>query len=55
MQWMTVTSYALCYALHAPQSVAVSLSEPFNQYKMPSAPITETVLVMSKYTGFSLE
>ena len=31
MQWMTVTSLVPCHALHVPQHVAVSLSEPLNQ------------------------
>ena len=28
MQWMTVTYLVPCHALHVPQHVAVSLSEP---------------------------
>ena len=31
MQWMTVTSFVPCHALHVPQHVAVSLSELLNQ------------------------
>ena len=42
MQWMTVTSLVPCHALHVPQHVAVSLSEPLNQV-ISSAPSTETV------------
>ena len=42
MQWMTVTSLVPCHALHVPQHVAVSLSEPLNQM-ISSAPSTETV------------
>ena len=42
MQWMTVTSLVPCHALHAPQHVAVSLSEPLN-HVISSAPSTETV------------
>ena len=41
MQWMTVTSLVPCHALHVPQHVAVSLSEPLNQV-ISSAPSTET-------------
>ena len=40
MQWMTVTSLVPCHALHVPQHVAVSLSEPLNQV-ISSAPSTE--------------
>ena len=43
MQWMIVTSSVSYYALNAPQNVAVSRSEPLNQYKISSAPSTETV------------
>ena len=42
MQWITVTSSVPCQCMHAPQHVAVSLSEPFNQM-IYSAPSTETV------------
>ena len=42
MQWMTVTSIVPCHALHVPQHVAVSLSEPLN-LMISSAPSTETV------------
>ena len=42
MQWMNVTSLVPCHALHVPQHVAVSLSEPLNQM-ISSAPSTETV------------
>ena len=38
----TVTSLVPCHALHVPQHVAVSLSEPLNQM-ISSAPSTETV------------
>ena len=36
------TSLVPCHALHVPQHVAVSLSEPLNQM-ISSAPSTETV------------
>ena len=39
---MTVTSLVPCHALHVPQHVAVSLSEPLNQI-ISSAQSTETV------------
>ena len=39
---MTVTSLVPCYALHVPQNVAVSLSEPLNQM-VSYAPFAETV------------
>ena len=42
MQWRPVTSSVPCHALHVPQHVAVSLSEPLNQM-ISSAPSTETV------------
>ena len=42
MQWMTVTSIVPYHALHVPQHVAVSLSEPLN-LMISSAPSTETV------------
>ena len=42
MQWMTVTSLVPCHAVHVPEYVAVSLSEPLNQI-ISSAPSTETV------------
>ena len=42
MQWMTVTSLVPCHALHVPQHVAVSVSEPLNQM-ISSTPSTETV------------
>ena len=56
MQWMTVTSLVPCHALHVPQHVAVSLSEPLNQM-ISSAPSTETVsgLGISRHTGLILE
>ena len=59
MQWMTVTSLMPCHALHVPQHVAVSLSEPLNQV-ISSAPSTETVfaylgLGISRHTGLILE
>ena len=38
---MTVTSLVPCYALHDPQHVAVSLSEPLNRM-ITSAPSTKT-------------
>ena len=41
VQWMTVTSLVPCNALHVPQRVAVSLSEPLTQ--ISSAPYTKTV------------
>ena len=41
--WMTVISLVLCHALHVPQHVAVSLSEPLKQKMISSAPSTETV------------
>ena len=43
MQWMSVTSLVPCHDLHVPQHVAVSLSEPFNQIGISSAPSSETV------------
>ena len=48
MQWMTVTSFVPYHALHAPQHVAVSLSEPLNQM-ISSAPSTETVFAYLYY------
>ena len=42
MQWMTVTSIVPYHALHVPQHVAVSLSEPL-YLMISSAPSTETV------------
>ena len=42
MQWMTITFLVPCHALHVPQHVAVSLSEPLNQI-ISSAPSTKTV------------
>ena len=48
MQWMTVTSLVPCHALHVPQHVAVSLSEPLNQV-ISSAPSTETVFAYLDY------
>ena len=42
MQRMTVTYLVSCHAVHVPQHVAVSLSEPLNQM-ISSAPSTETV------------
>ena len=43
---MTVTYLVPCHALHVPQHVAVSLSEPLNQM-ISSALSTETVLGIS--------
>ena len=60
MQWMTVTSIVPYHALHVPQHVAVSLSEPLN-LMISSAPSTETVFAylaypgISRHTGFTLE
>ena len=56
MQWVTVTSLVPCHAMHVPQHVAVSLSEPSNQM-ISSAPSTETVFTVwtrhiRKQTGF---
>ena len=60
---MTVISLVPFHALHVPQHVAVSLSEPLNQM-ISSAPSTETVfaylsglsgLGISRHTGFILE
>ena len=42
MQWMTVTFIVPYHALHVPQHVAVSLSEPLN-LMISSALSTETV------------
>ena len=42
MQWMTITSFVLCYAPHVPQHVAVSLFGPLNQIVISSAPSAET-------------
>ena len=42
MQWMTVTYLVPCHALHVPQHVALSHSEPLNQM-ISSALSTETV------------
>ena len=42
MQWMTITFLVPCHALHVPQHVAVSLSEPLNQI-ISSATSTKTV------------
>ena len=51
MQWMTVTSLVLCHALHVPQHVALSLSEPLNQI-ISSAPSAETVLAYLNWVLF---
>ena len=44
MQWMTVTSLVPCHALHVPQHVAVSLSEPLNQV-ISSAPLLFNIFI----------
>ena len=42
VQWMTITSFVPCYALHVPQHVAASLFGPLNQIVISSAPSAET-------------
>ena len=42
MQWLTITSFVLGYALHAPQHVDEPLFGPLNQVVISSAPSAET-------------
>ena len=49
MQWMTVTSLVPCHALHVPQHVAVSLSEPLNQMINRQVSLTATVTCNQYY------
>ena len=41
MQWMTVTSFVPCHALHAPQHAAASPFGPLNHSNDSSAPAAE--------------
>ena len=49
MQWVIVTSLVPCYALHVPQHVDVSHSEPLNQNMISSALSTEIVFAWARH------
>ena len=60
MQWMTVTSFVPCHALHAPQHVAASPFGPLNHSNDFFRPSCRSRLYItgtgkSMYAGFCLE
>ena len=50
MQWMTITSFAPCYAPNVPQHVVVSVFGQLNQIMISSAPSAETVTHVSVWS-----